>query len=482
MRIGQTSVVFFVSKVIGSAIGFLATVYFARVLGEEILGFYALVLSIVAWLSLLGTVGFSGAITKRISEGREQERYATAGALLIAGVGTLVAVGVLLFRSTINAYVGQPVALFTAIILLTSLSTSFVYAALRGYQLVHVYAILSTTKLGARSLIQVALVFLGFQLAGLLIGYATAALVFTIIGLTILRIRPSVPDKEHFASLLDYAKFSWLGSVRGKTFNEVDILILGVFVHAGLIGVYSVAWSISKFLDIFGSAVSTTMFPEMSEIATEQDIASVSGLVEDALAFAGLIIIPGLVGGFILADRIMAIYGPGFVVGRAVLPVLIAALLLYTYNQQLTNTLNAIDRPDLAFRANAVFIASNIALNVALIWWIGWLGAAIATALSAAIGLAFAFYFVRMLVSFRIPIPELARQAGAALVMGAAVYALRQYGEARWAWISDYNAAFVILLVGMGASLYFLVLFGISREFRNTVDRNVPFEVSFGSR
>jgi len=477
MRLGQTSIVFFVSKVLGSALGFLATIYFARTLGEEILGFYALVLSIVAWLTVIGKVGFSGAITKRISEGDEQSKYATAGAMILIAIGMIVAGGILLSQDYINAYVGRPVAIFTAIIIPAVFSSSFVFSALKGYHLVHVYAILSTTRIGARALIQVGLIVAGFQLTGLLVGYAAAAIIFTFAGLAVLRIRPAMPQKRHFKSLVDFAKYSWLGGMRGKTFDQVDIIVLGFFVQTGLIGVYSVAWSLSKFLDIFSSAVSTTLFPEMSETAARNDPESVTGLTEDALAFAGLFIIPGFVGGTLLADRIMSIYGDGFVVGQAVLPLLIAALLIYTYNKQLLNVLNAIDRPDLAFRANAVFIAANLLLNVLLIWQYGWVGAAVATATSAAVGLLFAFHYASNHVPFSIPVGEIARQWTAALGMGVVVYLAREFGEANWAWIPDYNVVFVVGLVGLGAAVYFTTLLGISTEFRTTVANNLPFDL-----
>ncbi|WP_255192167.1 polysaccharide biosynthesis C-terminal domain-containing protein [Natronobeatus ordinarius] len=475
MRLGQTSVIYFISKVGGSAFGFVATIYFARVLGEEVLGFYALVLALVTWLTLVGSIGWTGAVTKRVSEGNEREAYATAGAIIIAALGVSVGIGVFLFREQVNVYVGRPVAGFVALIVLTVLFRSLLFSTLKGYHLVHIYAPLSTIKLGVRSVAQIALVFLGFGLTGLLVGYIAGGIFAIVVSVIVLRFRPAIPDREHFSSLFDYAKFSWLGSIRGRTFDQVDIVVLGFFVSAGLVGIYSVAWTLSKFLDIFGSAVSNTLFPEMSEIAAKNEPESVSGLVEDGLAFGGLIIIPGLVGGTLLADRLMAIYGEGFVDGQVVLPILIASLLVYTYNKQLLNTLNAIDRPDLAFRANAVFIVSNLVLNVALVYTIGWVGAAIATASSAAIGLVFGFYYTRRHVGFSVPLEEISKQCVAALLMGVVVYAARVIGEPHP--IAAYNEIFVVALVGLGALVYFLVLLTISSAFRTTVSRNLPFDV-----
>ena len=47
-------------------------------------------------------------------------------------------------------------------------------------------------------------------------------------------------------------------------------------------------------------------------------------LLEDALAYTGLFAITGLIGGVILGDRLLRIYGEEFVEGTAALAVLIS--------------------------------------------------------------------------------------------------------------------------------------------------------------
>lgn len=477
MRIGQTSIVYLVSKVVGSLLGFVATVYFARLLGEEVLGFYSITLAIVAWLAIAGKIGITGAIVKRVSEGEERASYITAGGLMMAGVFVVISSLVLAFRGTINQYVGAPVAVFVVVLVFAELLRSFAFSSLQGHHLVHVYALLATVKMGLRSLAQIGLVVLGWALSGMLVGYAVGAIVVGIVSLWILGFRPSVPRREHFRRLTEFAKFSWLGNMRAKTFDSVDIIVLGFFVPAGLVGIYSVVWSITKFLNIFGSAISTTLFPEISKEAAEDNPRAVSNLVENALAYAGLLLIPGLIGGALVGDRLLLVYGEGFVEGTSVLVILVAALLAYTYTMQLLNTLGAIDRPDLSFRANAVFIVSNLVLNLGLVSTIGWVGAAVATLLSAIVGLSLAFRYTRALVDFSVPYVEIGRQWVAAAVMGGLVYGARQVGEAHW--IADYNEAFVVLLVGFGAGAYIGVLLVISSRFRTTVTDNLPFDVPY---
>lgn len=478
MRLGQTSFVYFVSKFFGSIIGFFATIYFARILGETVLGQYALAITIVTWLTIIGNVGFGTAITKRVSEGREPEQYLGAGMIIMSSMMAVVLLFTFLFRLQIDAYVGAPVSKIIMLLLLVTLYKSLVNALLKGSHLVHIYAVLSTTKLALRAISQVALVALiGLGLTGMLYGYAFGYFVAATIGLFILKLRPAIPSYEHIKSLFDYAKYSWLGNIESKTFDTADIAILGFFVTQGFVGVYSIAWSLGKFLNIFGNAVSNSFFPEMSKVANKKNPEAITHLIEDTLSFAGLILIPGLVGSLVIGDRLMAVYGEGFIIGTEVLVILIAGLLIYTYNTQLLNTLNAIDRPDLAFRSNLVFILMNIALNFILVWQIGWVGAAIATVLSSTAGLCFAFYYTRQQVAFRVPINETGRQWIAAISMGVIVYVFRIGIEIQIPQIAAVNEIFVVLLVIVGSIAYFLILFVIWAQFRDTVVNNLPTEI-----
>jgi O-antigen/teichoic acid export membrane protein len=68
---------------VASLLGFGATLYFARELGAEPLGIYSLVLGVVSWLTILGTLGVPAAVSKRVSEGDEQEAHVTGGLLLV---------------------------------------------------------------------------------------------------------------------------------------------------------------------------------------------------------------------------------------------------------------------------------------------------------------------------------------------------------------------------------------------------------------
>lgn len=481
MRLGQTSIIHFGSRFSASLLGFIATVSIGRILGSNGLGTYYLVLSVVAWLGIAVKMGVTGAITKRVSEGEDEDEaaYAIAGATISAGLFVLISIFVFIFRAQVNEYIGHPAALVVVLFLFVNLAQSLASAVLNGQNLVHLSGVFIPIRTGSRSLVQILTLLAGFGLTGLFAGYTVGYALVAVFGVYISSRRfetISLPSRPHFESILSYAKFSWIGSLRSRAFNWVDVTVLGFFVQASLVGVYTAAWNIAVFLILFGGSLSRTLFPEMSSLSAEEDPQAVSELFETALAFAGLVLIPGLVGGTILGERLLQVYGDDFSQGALVLSMLIVATLIQGYQRQFTTTLNAIDRPDLSFRVNATFIVLNILLNISLIPQFKVFGAAVATATSVAVSLVVAYVTTTSLIDFSVPIREIGCQWFAAGIMAIVVYAgLR--AESAFGLIG-FNEVVVGLLVAIGSGVYFVTLVGISDRFRKTVQDNLPQRLS----
>lgn len=475
MRLGQTSGIHFASRIVSSVIGFVAMVYFARELGSGILGNYFLVLMLVSWLSLAATMGVGGAIQKRLSEDTEPEAHLGAGVVLIGGLFVLMSSLVLGFQGQINNYVGADVAPLLIPLLFVALLDSLLNAVLNGRHLVHVSAILTPVKTASRSLLQAAAVFLGIGLVGLLAGYTGGLLLSAVLALSVLSLRVARPRWSHIRSLYNYAKYSWVAQIQGSIYNWTDVAVLGFFVTPSLIGVYSIAWNIATFIAIFSSSISTSIFPEISRISANDETQKVAPLVTQSLTYAGLFGIPGLVGSILVGDRLLRVYGPEFVQGALVLKLLIAAIVAYSYQTQLLNTLNGVDRPDLALRVNTIFILSNVVLNVAFVYLQGMAGAAVATLLSATAGSALAYRYLVDIVAFDIPVWELTRQVLASGIMALALGLFLSLNQS----FDVTNDNFVILLsaILMGVAVYFVVLFAISTRFRRTVRDNLPIDM-----
>jgi len=108
MRVGKTAAIHFLSQILVSVAGFIATLYIARELGAAILGTYAVVVALLSWLNIPGaTIG--SAVNKRISEGRDQSSFVSAGIVMNFGVALTLATLALIFASC-PLWLNSPVA------------------------------------------------------------------------------------------------------------------------------------------------------------------------------------------------------------------------------------------------------------------------------------------------------------------------------------------------------------------------------------
>ena len=481
MKTAQTTLLVFVSKVVSSATGFVATIYFARLLGAEILGIYASIIALISWIVYIGRAGILNGMKKRLSEGNEQGSFLTAGTVMMFILVSVLSILLWISRTAVESYFTSfqqyselPLLVFLILLFVSYMLFTLVTQILEGQDIVHIAGLLRPVNLGLRSLLQIGFVFFGFGLVGMLSGYIGGLLIAALIGLVFISIVPALPEKQHFVSLFDYAKFSWLGGLQSRAFNNLDILILGVFVSQMLVGIYSVAWSLTMFMNLFSSSIGQAMFPKISNASAQGSVGTVVRFVEDSIAYSGYITIPGFIGGLLLADRLLIIYGESFVQGSRILRVLLLSILIYGYMQSIMSALNAIDRPESAFYVNAVFIFTNAVANILLIQAIGWLGAAVASLLASVVGLLCSYYILTRSISVSIPVTEISRQIVAAIVMGGVVWSGREIIET--INLLQHNILVVILLVTYGALVYNGVLAVLSKEFRNIIQRNIQFE------
>lgn len=474
MRIGQTSVVHFGSELLASLAGFVATLYIARELGSATLGTYALFIAVLIWLKTGFGSGLHQAVNKRVSEVDDGERYFGAGILLQLVVYGALVVVLVTVHHYLDAYLGFDGTPLLIVTLGAVLAFSLVSSTLHGEQKVHVAALLRPLDRVIRSGVQLGVVFLGLLgggVVGLIWGYVAGVVVAVIAGLVLLSLGPRWPTGEHLASVLEFTRYSWLSGIEERSFSAMDTVVLGLFVGSSLVGYYEVAWNLASLLAIFGNSISESLFPTISELESNAERGEVRDLVNNGLAYTGLFLIPGFVGVLLIGGPILGIYGNEFRQAATVLAILVVARLIYAYEAQFVMTLNAIDYPEIAFRINLVFVTANIALNVALVYLYGWVGAAVGTASAALVGLIVGYYALSNVMTLSIPVGELAWQILAALCMGVVLYPVRDV----MVGLLGNRILEALVLVSFGAAVYFLALVALSTRFRTTVRNNVAF-------
>ena len=459
MRLGRTTLLHFASQVGVSVAGFAATFAIARLGGADVLGTYAVTVALMFWLSIPPTA-VGDAVTKRLSEGGDAGRLLATGLLLELVIAVVLGGGLLLGSPLVERLVGAPVGDLVALLVVSNVGLLTTISVLNGEKKVAQAGGLKTVERVVRSVIHVGAVLLSFGVAALVAGHVVSILVAAAVGAAIAGVRPSRPSWETARSLLRYARYGWLSQLKSRAFGWMDTIVLAFFaVGASLIGVYEVAWNLASLFVLVANSVQDTLFPEISEISVDGDYERVHHYLNEGLVFTGVFIIPGLFGAWVLGDRVLRIYNPEFTQGTAVLLILVGARMLSAYGDQLVNVVNAVDRPDVAFRINLAFVAVNLVLNVALVSLYGWVGAAVATAISAGVGLVLGYGALSRLIGRpSVPLSELLRQVLASGAMAVAVVGLEP--------TLPRNHYATVALVFLGVAVYTLVLVAVSSRVR----------------
>ena len=162
-------------------IGFLATIFYAHWVGPGVLGTYLLFLSIYSILSLFTDLGINYASTQRISEGKDQDFFYSAGFAMRIGLFLLLTCGLVIFRDRFADL--NEAGLFWVLVGVLGLGTiqSCISMAIGASNRQGLAATTSLINNVVRILVQIISVFLGYQVYGLIGGLVAGLFVQMVI-------------------------------------------------------------------------------------------------------------------------------------------------------------------------------------------------------------------------------------------------------------------------------------------------------------
>jgi O-antigen/teichoic acid export membrane protein len=463
MRLGQTSVIYFGSKVSASLLGFLSTIYIARQIGADPLGVYYPFVALIGVALLPSDLGIGSAIKKRLSENIDRNEHIGAALAIKFVLVSLVACAVLLASNYVNQFLGADLAIIMVVVLyidgIGGLSVTILHGELR----VGEAAVLEVLRPLGWLISGCIFVFYGYQAEGLVYGYLVGSVIITIVGWWKVSSLPARPQNEHFSSLFDFAKYSAVSSIGGFFYSWMDVLILTLFVTInvrvarGDVGAYENAWRLSIVTMLLARSVSTVLFPQFSEWDAQKAKNKIESTLPTAMFASLLLVVPGFVGILILSDDLLRIlYGPEFTVASTALVVLTAGKIPMSIHTLFNKALNGLDRPDLPAIASIVSAIINISLNIILIWNYGLIGAAIATVISFLVNTLMHTFYLKKMININIPFEKISWIGISSAIMGTFVYSLYQLLEP----LSPFSMTF---LIAMGFCIYsFTMLIPVS--------------------
>lgn len=468
MRLGKATIVHFAGQVLVSLAGFAATFAIAVLGGSSTLGRYAIAVSLGSFLLLVPVQAVGSGVRKRMSEGADPGAYLGVGVMVNGVLATGLCLGVLLTSYLLSVFgpidseitsliVGYDTEI-AALVLVTAAYRT-VREAIEGDKQVGLSGLLQGGERVIRSMLQVGVLVAGYSVSALVLGHAVSVLVASVIGWVLLSPRVELPTREQIRSVFRYARYAWLGTLQTRIYGWLDTFVLSFFVTASLIGVYEAAWGIASLLGIVSTAIRRTLFPEVSELSVKAEFEQIETILEDGLVFSGIFVIPGLLGGAVIGQRVLRFYSPEFEQGAGILLILIAAYVADVYGSQFMNIINGVNRPDLAYRINAVFIVVSLLLNVTLIWAVGWYGAAIATACASLVRAALGYVGLKATIkSVPLPVGEIGREVLAAAAMATVLVPIEPFVPT--------DRVGTLFLVALGAVMYGVLLLALSSRVR----------------
>lgn len=451
------------AKLTMAAAGFVGTILFARILGPTGFGGFYLLLSLVK-LADRPLAGWGGAAKKRFSESGAAEREILGAQLLVLAVGVVLAIVLAAtIADPLRSYTGLSTAPLLFVVLFATLSLfEPLHQLINARGLVGAATWIDAVRSYLTLPLQIALVFVGLGAAGMALGLAGATLLVVPLQLFYIRVRPALPSWETIKSLGRFARYSIPTSYFSTAYDRFDVLVLGALLAPGVAGQYEVAAKLTLPATFVAGAAASGLMARVSNRSSKGQ--PVDRDVSNTLAFASVLAIPLFFGALAMPRSIVVtFYGGAYAEAATLLVGLAFYRLVRTQSVPLIQTTYGLNKPDVFMRISGVALAFNILAGVALTLLFGAIGVVIATiAAELLIYLSLVPVVRRELDAVTILSRTLFEQVGAGVVMYFVVIGAHAIIPVR-SWID------LVLLVGMGALTYGLVLLALSDQLRLTI-------------
>jgi O-antigen/teichoic acid export membrane protein len=386
--------------IVGKGLLFFYTIFLAKVLGANDLGLYFLGITIVGFLAISSNLGLNISVTRFVAiYSSRNDLKRLKGTVLIA---TAITLSPSLIIMCLTFLLGDLVAIsifhkpeLGKVIKLLSLSIPFdsliwiFLAATRGLKLMQYTAYTENLCwVGLRFLFAVLfLLVFGMKLEGAVLAYVlssffSAALAFyyanKVIPLTDGKVIPVFEVKNLLKFSLPMVFSIFLGNLT----RQIDVLMLGLFVSAAEVGIYSVVVRIIVLAEIVFGIFMPIFNPFVSDLYERKEFSKLSNLLEVITRWNVSISFPVFLSLLFFPGFFLHFFGAQFVQASICLSILVIAHLFSSISGLPSSIIFMSGRSDITFKNNSAMLLLNVLLNYLLIPQYGIMGAAIATGIS----------------------------------------------------------------------------------------------------
>lgn len=337
-KISRQSSISFAGTLFTVATGYFFKIYVARLLGAEGLGLYALGMSVIAFVGIFASFGLPRAATRFISvynsqgEVQKLRGFLWRGLILILLISTGLGGAVWLARGWITGGLYNepnltPYMPFFAVMVPLSAIGFFLGQVLHGFQAVDRQTIINSFVQRPLTIaMELGFLSLGWGLGG----YIAGSMLGTIVNVVLMawlvwRLMPAPTraldkpldrlDGEVLSFSASMIALSLLGFVSGKA----DHTMLGIFLNARQVGIYSVAKTTTSYVPTLLTAVNSIFAPVIADLYAREKLDLLKRLFQTLTKWILGLTLPLVMVIMLFAPTLMRIFGAEFEAGWPVL-------------------------------------------------------------------------------------------------------------------------------------------------------------------
>ncbi len=381
----------FISQIVASVCAFIWTVLMARYLGVTKYGIFGFATSLTSILMVTTDLGLNTHIVRHIATDYDSAPKYLGNAIplkCIFGVGTMILTLIILILMKTDELTLTVTLLFTIEMILKTL-TYLLNGSFQAFE-EGKYQGIENTLLHVILLIFILITIFGnFDIIGIAISYILANAIALGYAYYALKKYVTKPKFElDLAFCKEITRLSLPFAIIGLLYTiyySIDIVMLTNIVGNYASGIYNATYKLISILTLFYSVYTAVIFPVMSKFfKNDESLLLIS--FEKSIKYLMLAIIPIAVATvFYSNDIIHLIYGNKYDAASPVLSILIWTVCLLFISGATSSLLNASHKEVAVTKIYGIAAVFNIVLNLFMIPYLSYNGAAITTVLSDAL-------------------------------------------------------------------------------------------------
>ena len=378
----------FVSQIITSIFGFIWTVLMARYLGVSNYGIFGFAVSFTGILCILFDLGIGIHSVRHIATDYDSAPKYLGNAIPLKGIFSIFGfIIILIILILMNK--NELTILITLLFTIEQIIKKFVELMTATFQAFEEgkYQGISNILLNTLLFIFILIaIYTDIGLYGIAISYIMANILTLIYCYYILKEHITQPNYEldtQFCKNVTLAALPFAATaILSSIYYSIDIVMLTNMVGNYATGIYNATYKLISVLTLFYGIYSAVIFPVMSKLF-KNDKKLLLILYEKSIKYLMLLIIPLAIGTmFYSKDIINLIYGHQYDAASSVLSILIWTVCLLFISGAGNTLLNASYKEVTVTKIYAIVAVFNVVLNLILIPYLSYDGAAITTVLS----------------------------------------------------------------------------------------------------